>query len=158
MTWPLCNAVQVASSKSRPRQLHNSFLINVRKQHVSVTCSAKFPRMDHFHEPTKLIVFLNNTKEKLWKLTPDSVKHFPWKKAESVALHELLVLAKETLKWSLLACFAFSCLSDILYSISRNKELVIPFGLFVGILITKFIDEISGELMRDHKVQNWLYS
>ncbi|KAI3460118.1 hypothetical protein Pfo_016781 [Paulownia fortunei] len=141
----------VASTKSRVCQLCSSFPINARKQHVSVTCSAKFPGMEHIHEPTKLIVFLNYTKDELWKVIPDSVKHFPWKKAESVALHELLVLGKETLKWSLLACFAFSCLSDIIYSISRNKELVIPLGLFVGSLMTKYFDEISQELMRDHK-------
>ncbi|KAL7085363.1 hypothetical protein ACP275_14G277800 [Erythranthe tilingii] len=143
----------VASSKSRVCQLHNSIPINNRKQHVSVRCSAKFPGMEHFHEPaTNLIVFLNYTKDKLWKLTPGSVKSFPWKKAESVALHELLILGKETLKWSFLAWFAFSWLSDILYSLSRNKELMIPFGLFVGIIITKYIDQICQEfVLDDHK-------
>lgn len=141
----------VISSKSRLHQLNNSFLINVPKKHGSVLCSAKVPGTEHFHEPTKLIVLLNKTKEKLWKFMPDLVKSFPWKKAEVVALEEFLVLGKETLKWSLLAFFAFSCLSDILYSISINKELAIPLGLFVGIMTTKFLDEICQELMPDHQ-------
>ncbi|GFP87592.1 hypothetical protein PHJA_000902900 [Phtheirospermum japonicum] len=94
--------------------------------------------MEHFHDPAKRIAFLNYTKDTLWKLIPDSVKDFPWKKAESVALHRFLILGKETLKWSLLACFT-------------NKELVIPFGLFVGSLMTKYFDEISQDLMHEHK-------
>ncbi|PIN02371.1 hypothetical protein CDL12_25116 [Handroanthus impetiginosus] len=141
----------VASTKSRISQPHDSFLINVRKQHVSVPCSAKFPGMEYFNEPKKLIVFLNHTKDKVWESIPVSVKQFPWQKAESVALHKLLVLGKETLKWSLLAWFAFSWPSDIIRSISRNKELVIPFGLFVGSFMTKYLDEISQEFMHDDK-------
>lgn len=152
VTWPFYSTVQVTSSKSRLYKFHNSFPINVRKRHVSVLCSAKFPGSEHFHEPTKLIVLLNKTKEKLWEFMPDSVKSFPWKKAEVVALEEFVVLGKETLKWSLLAFFAFSCLSDILYSISINKELTIPLGLFVGIMTTKFFDEISQEVKPDHQV------
>ncbi|KAL0432614.1 UNVERIFIED_CONTAM: hypothetical protein Slati_2595700 [Sesamum latifolium] len=144
--------VQVALSKGQVRRLHSSFLINVRKQHVPVMCSAKVPWMEHFHKPTKLIVFLNYTKDKLWEFVPGSVKQFPWKKAESIALHELLIVGKEALKWCLLAFLAFSCLSDFFYSISRNKELLIPFGLFVGCLITNYFDKISQEFLHDHKV------
>ncbi|KAL1534234.1 hypothetical protein AAHA92_30439 [Salvia divinorum] len=140
-----------ASSKSQLHQLRNSFLINVPKKHISVPCFAKMPGMEHFNEPTKLVAMLSNTQKKLWDLMPDSVKQFPWKKAETVALEESLALAKEALKWCLLAYFAFSCLSDISYSISRNKELVIPLGLFVGIMTTEFFDEVSRELMPDHQ-------
>ncbi|KAL8487741.1 hypothetical protein ACS0TY_023717 [Phlomoides rotata] len=136
----------VASSKSRTHHL-----INFHRKHVSVTCSVKYPGMEYFNEQTNLMSLLNHTKVKLWTFVPGSVKQFPWKKAESVAQHKLLVLGKETLKWSLLGCFAFNCLSDIVYSISRNRELLIPLGLFVGILMTKFMDEISQELLSDHK-------
>lgn len=108
--------------------------------------------MEYFNDPTNLIALFNKTKGKLRTLIPGSVKQFPWKKAESVAQRELLVLGKETLKWSLLGCFAFNCLSDIVYSISRNRELVIPLGLFVGIVMTKFLDEISQEFFSNHEV------
>lgn len=153
VTCPFCCNLQVSSSKSQLHQLRNSFLINVPKKHISVSCFAKSPGMEHFNGPTKLVVLLSNTQKKLWNLMPDSVKSFPWKKAETVALEEFLVLGKETLKWCLLACFALSCLSDILYSISRNKELVIPLGLFVGIMTSKFFDEISRDLMPEHQVK-----
>ncbi|XP_042005458.1 uncharacterized protein LOC121754175 [Salvia splendens] len=141
----------LASSKSQLHQLRKPFLINVRKKHISVSCLAKLPGMEHFNDPSKLVVMLSSTQKKLWNMIPDSVKQFPWKKAETVALEEFLALAKEALKWCLLAYFAFSCLSDISYSISRNKELVIPLGLFVGITTTKFFDEISRELMPDNQ-------
>lgn len=144
---------QLASSKSQLHQLRNPFLINVPKKHISVSCVAKLPGMEHFNDPSKLVVMLSNTQKKLWNMMPDSVKQFPWKKAETVALEEFFALAKEALKWCLLAYFAFSCLSDISYSISRNKELVIPLGLFVGIMTTKLFDEISRELMPDHQVK-----
>ncbi|KAG6406847.1 hypothetical protein SASPL_134458 [Salvia splendens] len=141
----------LASSKSQLHQLRNPFLINIPKKHISVSCFAKLPEMEHFNNPSKLVVMLSNAQKKLWNMMPDSVKQFPWKKAETVALEEFLALVKEALKWYLLAYFAFSCLSDISYSISRNKELVIPLGLFVGIMTTKLFDEISRELMPDHQ-------
>lgn len=144
--------MQLAQSRKQFCRLHSSFRINAHKHHASVTCSVKFPGMQHFSDSTKLIAFLNNTKDRLWEFAPVSVKQFPWKKAERVALHELQSLGKETLKWSVLAYFAFSCPSDILYSMSRNKELVIPLGLFVGCMMTNLFYEISQEFKRDHKV------
>ncbi|CAA0809083.1 Unknown protein [Striga hermonthica] len=107
--------------------------------------------LEGFNDPGKRLAFLNYTKDKLWAAIPGSVKQFPWEKAESVALRKLLVIGKETLKWSLFAFFGFSCVFDIPYSISRNKELVIPFGLFVGTLLAKYLDQISQELLHDHK-------
>lgn len=143
--------LQIPSTNGQVRHLRYSF--PMRKQHVSVARSAKFLMMENFYHPTKHMALLNYTKDKLWKFIPGSVKDFPWNKASSVALHEFLVLGKKPLKWSLLACFTFSCLSDIAYSISRNKELVFPFGLFVGSLLTKYVDEIARELLHERKVK-----
>lgn len=148
----ICYAIQVAPPKSRTHQLRSSYLINFHRKRVSVTCSVKFPGMEYFDEPNNLVSVLNYSREKLQTFIPGSVKQFPWKKAKSLAQNGLLVLGKETLKWSLLGYFAFNCLSDIIYSISRNRELVIPLGLFVGVLMTKFLDEISRELLSDDKV------
>lgn len=144
--------LQAAASRERFCQLGSSFIFKVHKQNVTLRCSSKFPRMQQFSDPTKLVVFLKDTKEKLWELMPDSVKQFPWRKAERTALQEFQDLAKETLKWSVLAYFALSFPSDILYSISRNKELMVPLGLFVGITIAKYLDEISQELSFNQKV------
>ncbi|GER31136.1 leucine-rich repeat protein kinase family protein [Striga asiatica] len=123
--------LSIASAKSQVSQLCSSFPKITPRQRVLVTYSAKFPMMEDFNDPSKRLALLNYTKDKLWASIPCSVKQFPWEKAESIALQKLLVFGKETLKWSLLAFFGFSCIFDIPYSISRNKELVIPFGLFV---------------------------
>ncbi|KAL3812304.1 hypothetical protein ACJIZ3_013572 [Penstemon smallii] len=143
--------VLIRSTKIEVCQLRSPFLTNARSHRKSASCSAKFPMMDPFHDPSKIIPYLNYTKEKLWEITPASVKQFPWKKAETVALQELLVLGKETLKWGLIACFAMSFISDVVYSISRNKELVFTFSLFVGCVMANYFDEITKEFVSNQK-------
>ncbi|KAL2498126.1 embryo defective [Abeliophyllum distichum] len=141
----------VPSLYSRPCQLHRPFFIHVRPHQVSATSSVKLCRMQQFHGPPKFKMYFTYTKNKLWEFIPDSVRHFPWKEAKGVAQQELLVLGKEALKWSLTAILIFSFASDIIYSISRNKELLIPFGLFVGCLMTNYLNEVSQELSHHDK-------
>ena len=105
-----------------------------------------------FGEPNKIKEQLNIVKERLRENTPDSVKDFPWKKAENLLLQSLLFAGKKALKLSLVAFFVLSCLSDFIYSISRNQELMIPFGLIVGCLMTDFLKETSQEAFRSSKV------
>ncbi|EPS70052.1 hypothetical protein M569_04711 [Genlisea aurea] len=108
--------------------------------------------MGNSSEPVKMMEFLNISQEKLLQAIPGSLKSFPWKKLETFALRKFLVLGKESLKWSLLALYALSFVSDIVYSISQNKELAIPFGLFAGYVIACYIDDISRELSKDREV------
>lgn len=107
--------------------------------------------MKQFHVPPKYKMYFTYTKDKLLGFIPDSVKQFPWKEAKGVTQQELLVLGKEALKWSLTAILIFSFASDIIYSISRNKELLIPFGLFVGCLMTNYLNEVFQELSHHDK-------
>ncbi|CAK9157938.1 unnamed protein product [Ilex paraguariensis] len=105
--------------------------------------------MAQFQEPLKVKMYMNYAREKLWEVIPESTKRFPWKKAEATALQQLLLLGQQALKWSLIVLFIFSSSSDIIYAVSRNKELLIPFGLFVGCLMTEFLKEASQELFRN---------
>ncbi|XP_041021860.1 uncharacterized protein LOC121263127 isoform X2 [Juglans microcarpa x Juglans regia] len=123
---------------------------------LSPTCSMKVS-MAEFGEPNKVKMQINVAREKLWEATPDSVKEIPWKKAEKILLERLLLLGQNTLKWTLVIFFIFSSLYDVIFSISRNQELIIPCGLFVGCLMTNFLKEISNELFRNSEEQglNW---
>ncbi|XP_021284491.1 uncharacterized protein LOC110416748 isoform X2 [Herrania umbratica] len=99
-------------------------------------------------EPKKIREQLNIIKETLWEATPETVKDFPWKKAENLLLERLLFVGQKALKLSLVTVFVISSLSDFLYSISRNQELMVPFGLIVGCLMTDFLKETSQEAFR----------
>ncbi|XP_057532481.1 uncharacterized protein LOC130810435 [Amaranthus tricolor] len=96
-------------------------------------------------------------KEQLQNSLPDSVKNFPWKKAEHQALQRLLSFGGEVFKWSFIAWFFSSFLSDIIATISRNQELLVPFGLLFGCLIADFIKVTSEEVFQLKEAQgiNW---
>ncbi|CAK7347368.1 unnamed protein product [Dovyalis caffra] len=102
----------------------------------------------HFGEPSKVKLQLNIVKERLWSAIPYSAKEFPWRKAEDVLFKRLLLVGQKAFKWSLITLFLFSSLSDVMFSISRNRELMIPFGLLVGCLMTDFLKEISMEVFQ----------
>ncbi|KAB2594629.1 hypothetical protein D8674_030079 [Pyrus ussuriensis x Pyrus communis] len=95
-----------------------------------------------FGEPNKenkqkLQIKRTSVKEKLWEAVPPPVQELPWRKAADTTLEQLLLLEiKETFIWSYVTLGTLSFLSDIIFSIFRNYELVIPFGLFVGSLLT----------------------
>jgi hypothetical protein len=108
--------------------------------------------MAEFGEPKKVNMQINILREKLWEAVPDSVKEIPWKKAEKTLMERLLFLGQKALKWTLIVLFVFSSLSDVIFSISSNQELMIPLGLFVGCLMTDFLKEISHELFRNSEV------
>ncbi|KAI3903448.1 hypothetical protein MKW98_032102 [Papaver atlanticum] len=111
-----------------------------------IKCSAKVTGFGQFGDPSKLKMQVVDFGEKLWQTFPEPVKEFPWKKAEDIMLQRLLFLGKEAFKWSLITLFAFSSLSDILLSISKNKELLIPLGLFIGCVVSDIFKETSKEL------------
>lgn len=104
--------------------------------------------MESWNDPSKLKMRLVYAVKKLYGFIPDSIHNFPWKRAESIAMQQLLVLGQKTLKWSLIALFIFSSSCDILSSISRSKELVIPFGLYFGCLTADFLKETSQEILQ----------
>ncbi|GFY85986.1 hypothetical protein Acr_04g0007240 [Actinidia rufa] len=127
-------------------QLRSGLAICARNHPTSRTYSARIPTIAQFRELPKVMTHINNIREKLRDIIPRSVKDFPLKKPEDILLRQLLLVGKEALKWSLLALFVFSSVSDVIYCISKNKELMIPFGLFVGYGVTNFLMETSQEL------------
>lgn len=108
--------------------------------------------MAQMSEPQKLKVQLGIVRDRLWEAVPHSVKEFPWRKAENVLLERLLFLGQKALKWSLVPLLIFSSLSDVVFSISRDQELMIPFGLLVGYLMTNFLRDTLHEFFRESEV------
>ncbi|XP_021767664.1 uncharacterized protein LOC110732059 [Chenopodium quinoa] len=106
-----------------------------------------------FELPDKSKMQMKVVKEQLWKSLPDSVKEFPWKKAEHQVLHRLLFLGLEAFKWSFMAWFFLSFVSDIVVTISRNQELVMPLGLFAGCLLSDFMKETLEEMFQQQEMK-----
>ncbi|XP_021754681.1 uncharacterized protein LOC110719987 [Chenopodium quinoa] len=106
-----------------------------------------------FELPDKSKMQMKGFKEQLWKSLPDSVKEFPWKKAEHQVLHRLLFLGLEAFKWSFMAWFFLSFVSDVVVTISRNQELVMPLGLFAGCLLSDFMKETFEEMFQQREVK-----
>ncbi|XXG56802.1 hypothetical protein AAC387_Pa03g4124 [Persea americana] len=94
--------------------------------------------------------------EKLWETFPESAKEFPWKKAEELVFQRLLFLGKKASKWFLLILFITGSLSDIALSISRDRELLIPLGLFIGCVMADFFKETSKDLFQVTEVGDML--
>ncbi|KAK2660071.1 hypothetical protein Ddye_006604 [Dipteronia dyeriana] len=132
--------------KHQTSQLQSCSLWGVRYKN-SRKCSVKVT-VAQMGDPDKVKLQLSIVKERLWEAVPDSAKDFPWQKAEKTMLEKLFVLGQKALKWSLIVLFIFSSLSDAIFSISRNQELMIPFGLLVGHLMTDFLRETLLELFR----------
>jgi len=107
---------------------------------------------DHHSEPNEVKVKIGIMREKLKEKMPVLVQEFPWKKAEHILLERLFNLAQEAVKWSLVLFLVFSFVSDVVYTLSINRELIIPVGLFAGCLAADFLKEISQELFRRSEV------
>ncbi|XP_039055331.1 uncharacterized protein LOC120198001 isoform X2 [Hibiscus syriacus] len=127
----------------------NSFPLQLsrRRRRVSTTRQMKIT-MALFGNPNKIKEQLVIIRDKLWENSPNSVKSFPWKKAENLLLDKLIIAGQKALKFFLVTFIVISCLSDFMFSISRNQELIIPFGLIVGLLMSYFLKETSQEAFR----------
>ncbi|KAF9682448.1 hypothetical protein SADUNF_Sadunf05G0109900 [Salix dunnii] len=141
--WPI---LQIKVFRNKPCQLRWCLLSRAPHQ-ISPTCSMNVTKA-HFGEPSKVKLQLNIVKERWLHAIPNSVKEFPWRKAENLLLKQLLLVGQKAFKWSLMILFLFSFLSDVMYSISRNRELMIPIGLLIGCLMMDFLKEISMEVFQ----------
>ncbi|XP_019458485.1 PREDICTED: uncharacterized protein LOC109358612 [Lupinus angustifolius] len=149
--------LRVKLFQCQPCQVHRCLAIYPpHRTSYTRTCSIKVSMSDH-NEPDKVKMQIGIVKEKLRDALPVPVQEFPWRKAEHLLLQRLLSLAQEALKWSLILFFIFSSLSDIVYTFSINRELLIPIGLFVGCLMSDFLKEISQELFHrsEEKHSKW---
>ncbi|GLT71888.1 hypothetical protein SLA2020_438750 [Shorea laevis] len=155
--FPSTSKFRIKHFQGQPCQLRRSLRLCARRQ-TSPTCSMK-AMMAEFGEPKKVNMQISILREKLWEAIPDPVKEIPWKKAEKILMERLLFVGQKALKWTLTILFVFSSLSDFIFSISRNQELMIPLGLFVGCMMTDFLKEISHELFcnSEEKGLNWQF-
>ncbi|RZC44455.1 hypothetical protein C5167_037417 [Papaver somniferum] len=135
--------IKLFGSQRFPVQSGSCLLLFPNKhRQVVMKCSAKETGLGQFSDPSKLKMQFGDLGDKLWQTFPEPVKEFPWKRAEDIMLQRL----KEALKWSMITLFAFNSLSDILLSISKNKELMIPLGLFIGCAAADVFKETAMEL------------
>lgn len=133
-------------------QLHGHLLSHVQSNQTLHTCSVKLPTVAQFSEHNKVKRQLRTLGKRLCEVAHDPFKDFPWKKAEEILLQKLILLGQDTVKWSLVTLFILTSISDVIFCISRNKELMIPIGLFVGCLIADFLKETSQEFFPDLEV------
>ncbi|XP_022935804.1 uncharacterized protein LOC111442603 [Cucurbita moschata] len=131
--------------KEKPSFGPNSCLPLLGSRRATIACSMK-AKMAGFMDSNSMPIQIENLKEKMQEVMPEPVKTFPWKDAEKILVERLLFMGKETVKWSVLLFFGVSSLSDFVASIVKNQELLIPIGLFAGVLLTNLLKEISQEV------------
>lgn len=135
--------------------LNSCFPLNGGRR-ATLTSSVKV-KMARFMDSNFMPIEIENLKEKMQEVVPEPVKIFPWKEAEKILVERLVFMGKETLKWSLLLFFVLSSFSDFVASIVRNQELLIPIGLFIGVLLTDLLKEISQEVFGNSEVHFCFY-
>ncbi|KAK7291027.1 hypothetical protein RIF29_05873 [Crotalaria pallida] len=149
---PSTPKLRVELFQCQPCQVHRFSTIHPpHRTFCTRTGSIKVSMADDHNEPNEVKMQLGIMREKLREAIPTSVQEFPWRKAEHILMERLLSLVQEAVKWSLILFFIFSSLSDIVYTFSLNRELLIPIGLFVGCLTADFLKEISQELFHQSK-------
>ncbi|GAB4852422.1 hypothetical protein Ancab_016617 [Ancistrocladus abbreviatus] len=136
---------KLLSAQLFPRQ--HFVLLNAGNPQISRIPTTKLLTAQ-FRVPDKVKVYVKVAKDRLWNSVPPSVKGFPWKKAEDIFLERLQFLLQKAFKWSFVAWCFLSFFSDFVFTISRNQELVMPFGLFLGCLLTDFMRETSQVLFQ----------
>lgn len=138
--------IRIRLLKVKACQLHTRSSLHVHCQKFPFRCSGKLPKMALSDDANKMKKKINTIKERLFETVPLSTKDFQWKKAEEILLQRVLFIGQKALKWFLFALFIFNSLSDVIFSFTINKELMIPVGLFVGCMIGDFFNETSQEL------------
>ncbi|KAF4355268.1 uncharacterized protein LOC115712783 [Cannabis sativa] len=133
----------------------NLVLLGTRHQALS-RCALKVS-MSQSGGPENVNMKINDVKEKLQKAIPDSVKELEWEKGADILVQQLLSLGQKAFKWLTVVLIAVSFLSDVIFTISRNQELVMPFGLLAGCLLADFFKETSIEVFPNSqgKRLNW---
>ncbi|XP_072989412.1 uncharacterized protein [Typha latifolia] len=111
-----------------------------KRQHFR-TSAIKIQDAGHFGEPKNLTSYVGELAEKLCEPLLKPLKGFPWEDAKDRVLERLLTLGKNALKWSFLLILVVSSPSDLILAISRNRELLIPVGLIIGVALADFLKE-----------------
>lgn len=113
-----------------------------------IGCSIRTPAAENSGHSNNLATYLNTLAESLRDTSTNKLKEFPWTEARSMVAEQLLILGDKALKWSLVLLFSISFLSDVFMAIAGNRELMIPLGLFTGVLLADFLKESSQEFFQ----------
>ncbi|XP_031494067.1 uncharacterized protein LOC116260113 [Nymphaea colorata] len=135
------------------RPLTFSWPLPKRSQNrLASPCSVKVSTTEQFGESSKAKCDTRKSSMNLLELLFEPVKDFHWKKAGTALRQSANSFGLKTLKWSLVIFFVISFVSDISVSILRNRELIIPVGLFIGCMLAEFLKEMSSELVKIKQV------
>ncbi|ONK76119.1 uncharacterized protein A4U43_C03F24130 [Asparagus officinalis] len=118
------------------------------RRRCSIGCSIKSSSA-HFGHSNNLASYLNTLVDSLRDTYSEKIKEFPWRKARSIASEQFFIFAQKALKWSVVLLFGISFLSDIFIAVSKNRELLIPLGLFIGVTLADFLKESFQELFQN---------
>lgn len=140
-------SLQIEISQSQRTVAHNRTSVSIgsySRWHF-LTHSIKVRAVEHSGEPKNVTGYLDDLVERLWETSPRPLKEFPWKEAKDMVIKRSLFLGQKALKWSIIVLLVVSSVSDVLLAISRNRELMIPLGLFIGVALTDFLKEFLHE-------------
>ncbi|RWW36806.1 hypothetical protein BHE74_00058141, partial [Ensete ventricosum] len=108
----------------------------------------KLQAAGNFAQPNNATSYFKDLVNKIWEASPKSLKEFPWEEAKDMVLRQLFFLVKRALMWSFIGLYAISFISDISLAISRDRELLGPVGLFVGVALADYIKESLQEFLK----------
>lgn len=144
---PVALRSKIETSQSQRTLAHYraSVSIGSHSRWPFLTHSVKIRAAEHFGEPKNVTGYLDDLVESWWESSPRLLKEFPWKEAKDMVLERLLFIGQKAFKWSIIVLLVVSSVSDMLLAISRNRELMIPVGLFIGVALTDFLKEFLQE-------------
>ncbi|XP_020570892.1 uncharacterized protein LOC110018022 [Phalaenopsis equestris] len=127
------------SFSGRPRSLHRL---------APTLCSTKASAGKHISYVTEFSSYLHDLTGRILDASPQPLKEFPWEKAKLMVRERLLVLGKNMLAWSLVTLLICNILYDALMAVFISRELLVPLGLFTGVLLADFLNETCQELFQ----------
>ncbi|KAL0907239.1 hypothetical protein M5K25_025796 [Dendrobium thyrsiflorum] len=145
---PFAFEPRVSINYSKRDLLCHSFSGRARSLYrvVPIACSIKASTGKHIDYLTKFSSYLHNLAGQILEASPEAIKEFPWEKAKLMVEERLLVVGKNALTWSLVAVLIFSLVYDGLMAVFAGRELVVPLGLFIGVLLADLFNEFCREL------------
>ncbi|KAJ0967719.1 hypothetical protein J5N97_024636 [Dioscorea zingiberensis] len=147
-SWASTSRIEVARNQRNLTLQHCSHISRSYYRRIYTTNLVQASAAEHFGKPTKFTDYLNNLADKAQHATSKTIKEFPWNEAKDLVLVRVLLLAKNVATWFFIACFIFGSISDLYLSVARKKELMIPIGLFIGVILAEILRESSVEFFQ----------
>lgn len=78
-----------------------------------------------------------------------AVRTFPWEKVYGRFSQRVLSLVWITTKWLAIPVLVLSAVSELLYTLSAGKEIFIPLGLLIGVMLAKIVGNASLDILKE---------